>query len=198
MPIITKLQAGKRDPTRVNLFLDGKFAFSLSADEVISQALKKGQELSEKFLTSLSSLSQEEKLFQKILNFLSYRPRSRREVELRLAKYLLNHEHRQTLIDSTLERLEALGYLDDLAFANWFVDSRTDNRPRSLRHLRSELMSKGLSRQVIDQALANYDELTALKLLLTKKSTSSKDKLRIFLARRGFPFDLIKKVLDDF
>ena len=108
MPIITRLKAGQRDPTRVNLYLDDQFAFSLSAEVVISQSLKVGLNLTTLELTTLRSMGEEERLLAKILNFLSYRPRSRREVEDRLKKYLYKQDNQATTIASILERLEKL------------------------------------------------------------------------------------------
>lgn len=198
MPIITRLAAGKRDPTRVNVFLDHKFAFTLSADEVIKHQLHPHQNLEDKQVQELQELGTQEKLFGKILNFLSYRPRSRREVEDRLKQYLRDHAAPHSVIDSTLRRLTRLGYLDDLKFAAWFVESRRTSRPRSTRHLRSELMGKGIARDVIDQVLSEHaDEAIALRALITKHSHKPPDKLVAFLARRGFPYSLIKQTLSD-
>lgn len=198
MPVITRLSAGKRDPSRVNVFVDGKFAFSLSADEVIKQALSKGSELSEESLAGLSSLSSEEKLFAKILNYLSYRPRSHKEVELRLRQYLVDHDNPQSVIIATVSRLEKLGYLDDLAFAVWFVQSRMSNRPRSKRHLTSELMGKGVSHEIISQVLTDHaDDEGAIRALIAKKSSLPPDKLKSYLLRRGFSYDLIRSVLSE-
>jgi regulatory protein len=196
MPIITRLAAGKRDPSRVNVYIDGKFVFSLSADQVLRRSLHQDTELSDQEVQDLHSLSAEEKLFTKILNYLSYRPRSRREVKLRLTTYLKDHDNPQPVTDSMLARLDKLGYLDDLAFASWFVDSRASARPRSLRHLRSELFSKGLSREIIDKALSDYNEEIALQHLVAKKRGMDPTKLKSYLARLGFPYDLIRSTID--
>lgn len=195
MPTITRLAQGKRDPTRVNLFLDGKFAFSLSADEVIKRGLTKDSELQDQSLRELESLSNQEKLFSKVINFISYRPRSIKEVNDRLYKYLGKGE--EEVKSSMIDRLKELGYLDDEAFAKWFVESRSAHRPRSKRHLASELYSKGIDKVIIDNALASSgDEKEALKKLIAKKKNMEHDKLVAFLARRGFPWTLIKSELD--
>lgn len=196
MPTITRLKAGKRDPTRVNIFVDEKFAFSLSAEEVITRHLKVGQEIENTHLDNLRSTSQEEKLFAKIINFLSYRPRSVKEVKDRLAKYLIGNENKDSIVESMTQRLLKLGYLDDEKFAEWFVESRNNHRPRSRRELSNELYKKGIprdiSRSVINKMAKDED---AINELIDKKKNLDKDKLMSYLARRGFSYDLIKSAL---
>lgn len=85
MPIITKLKAQK-NKNRVNLFLDNKFAFGLSLNEVVKLGLAVGQELSQKEIEKIAFSSQLEKLYNKTLNLLSYRPRSEKEIRNYLRK----------------------------------------------------------------------------------------------------------------
>jgi len=196
MPTITRLVAGKRNPSRVNVYLDGSFSFTLSAEEVIKRTLKFGLELTDEKVEELQGLGSQEKLFGKIINFLSYRPRSRRELTDRLKKYLKDHPDSDPVIASILARLEKLGYLDDHKFAAWFVESRQTSRPRSTRHLRSELFKKGIDKDIIDQILVGQDnDEQAIQALIKKKSSLPREKLIAYLARRGFSYDLIKKSL---
>ena len=195
MAIVTRLVQGKKDPTRVNVFLDHKFALSLSAEEVIKQSLAIGKNLSDDIVVSLKKTSQEEKIFSKLINFLSYRPRSEKEVKDRLRKYLPDAPHDYIL--GMCDKLKSLGYLNDLEFARWFAHSRVKSRPRSTRHLAQELYQKGLSKEVIANVLSEFsDDRAALRALLTKKSTLPKDKLISYLARRGFSWELIKEEVD--
>lgn len=199
MPVITRLVAGKRDPSRVNLYLEGKFAFALSVDEVLGRSLKVGQELTEQLIQSLKNLSVEEKIYAKILNYLSYRPRSQSEVEQRLRRYLLGHDNQAAVIAQIIARLTKNGYLDDLAFATWFVESRNTNRPRSRVHLTAELMGKGVSRELIQQVLlAHTDDEEVIRQLIAKKRGMDEDKLKNYLLRRGFSYQLILRVLATF
>lgn len=194
MPKITKLAQGKRNPSRVNLYLDGKFAFSLDLETVIKRGLALGHDLPAHTIEELRGLSTHEKLFAKLISFISYRPRSQKEVLDRLKTYAPSLPMLDT--KSLLNRLTDLGYLSDLEFARWFVKSRLANRPRSSRHLRQELYQKGISREVINQTLAELsDDRAALKALILKKSALSKDKLIAFLSRRGFSWEMIREEL---
>lgn len=195
MPIITNLFFQKRDPSRVNIFIDGKFTFSLSAEQVITRRLKKTQELSPTELKNLVALCDEEKVFSRLYNYLSYRPRSTSEVRDRLNRYL--DKESLELKARLITRLTKLGYLDDLKFATWFVESRRTHRPRSRRQLASELFGKGVPRTIVKQVLDNFsDDRDALKRLISKKSFLDRPHLIVYLARKGFSYSLIKEELD--
>src|ERR1051325_7824175 len=88
------------------------------------------------------------------INFLSYRPRSEREVAMRLRK----KGHAPDLIATVLERLRKRGYVDDLEFARFWVGNRMAFSPRGPRLLRSELRQKGVSQEVVDEVLQEQAE----------------------------------------
>lgn len=197
MPIITRLVAGKKNPNRVNLYLDGSFACSLSIDEVAKHSLKKGLVLT---LEQLNSLRQTDDVlhdYAKILNFLSYRPRSESEVRTRLLQYHCND------IQAVVAKLKANKYLNDLAFAHWFVDSRTLHKTRSPRALRAELTRKGIERTIIDQVLIDLpDPRATIRRILVKKLTTPgplsplvRQKISGYLVRQGFAWNLVQEVV---
>jgi len=83
------------------------------------------------------------------LRFLEARARSIDEVRRRLR----TAGYRPELIDGAIERLKALGILDDASFAQAWVESRDRARPRGERALRRELQLKGIERTVLDEVL---------------------------------------------
>lgn len=200
MPTITRLVQGKKNPNRVNLYLDDVFTFALSIDEVARHNLKKGLELSDEQITRLKDTDRTEHLYAKLLNFLSYRPRTVKEVRDRLYKYEVKELDKQNIL---IDKLQSKGYLDDLAFARWFIASRNAHRPRSPRLLAQELKSKGLSEGIIESVIGEArDERDTITLLLTKKLGSprhldleTRQKIFGFLARQGFSWDKIKEVV---
>lgn len=194
MPQISRLVAGKKNPGRVNLYLDGVFAFALSLDEVVKNGLKKGEELTEEQIQALKKTDDLNWVYSKILNFLSYRPRTVFEVRSRLKKYNVTEVES---IDWIINKLTDQGYLSDLTFTKWFVESRIHNRPRSKRHLTSELRARGVDMSIINQVLKEIDETHSLEQLIAKKRTLSRDKLLQFLLRRGFKYDTVQAKLDE-
>ncbi|MEO8207465.1 MAG: regulatory protein RecX [Chloroflexota bacterium] len=84
------------------------------------------------------------------LRFLEARPRSIAEVQRRLA----SAGYREDLVAGAIERLVALGVLDDEAFATQWVESRDRARPRGERALQRELWLKGIGGATIDRVLS--------------------------------------------
>jgi regulatory protein len=102
-------------------------------------------------------------------------------------------------------RLKELGYVDDPKFASMWVESRSNSRGPGL--LRTELIKKGIKKDIIDSALSDYDKET--QILAAKRAILAKDKpdltpdvrfkkLGGLLARRGFSYDIIKKALEKY
>lgn len=60
-----------------------------------------------------------------------------------------------SLVEQAIARLVELGLLDDLAFAQAWVESRDRARPRGSHALRHELALKGIDRETIEGLLAD-------------------------------------------
>ncbi len=86
--------------------------------------------------------------------FIEVRPRSVEEVRRRLR----DAGYRPDLAEGAVERMIALGYLDDAAFARAWVESRDRARPRGARALRDELRRKGVAPEDVEAALAAREE----------------------------------------
>ncbi len=200
MPIITRLVQGKKNPNRVNLYLDNQFALALSIDKVGERDLKKGLELTEAQIDDLKDTDETDYIYAKLLNFLSYRPRTIKEVRDRLYKYDVRDATKQ---DVLVNKLKSQGYLDDSSFASWFIASRNTHRPRSTRLLKSELKSKGVSEEIIQAVLTQITpESETIHRLLTKKlglgrtlAQPERQKLLAYLSRQGFAWDKIAEVV---
>lgn len=195
--IITALKVQKRNPQRVNVYIDDEFAFGLS--RIVAAWLYVGQEVSEDKIAQLQTEDGNEVAYQKALDFLSYRARSQEEV----SKYLKDREFSSELIESTLVRLQNSGLLDDRRFAQEWVENRREYRPRSRRALVYELKQKGISDAVIHAAVDDLDEEEMAYRAAQKKADRLKSlewpefrqKLYAYLARRGFSYETSATVL---
>src|SRR5574338_979148 len=79
--------------------------------------------------------------------FLATRPRTRWELERRLRTAGAD----EIVIEGTLERLGALGYADDVAFARWWAEQRDRHAPRGRRMVEAALRQRGVPREVLEQ-----------------------------------------------
>ncbi len=199
MSTITALRETKRRG-RVNLFLDGRFAFSISADLVSSEGLKCDQVLTDDEIASLSSSDQYERCLDVALNFLSYRPRSVSELRIKLQKRGFAKETQSKVLES----LAAKGIVNDAEFARFWTDNRESFSPRSQLLTRMELQKKGVAKDAIDQAVAAIDEAdSAYRAALSRVRSmhwSDHDQFRRrlggYLQRRGFGYSVVGPTLE--
>jgi regulatory protein len=198
MSKITAIEPQQKNPQRVNVYLDGEFAFGLA--RITAGWLKVGQELSDEKISVLQADDANELTYQKALHFLSYRPRSSAEVRQNLEK-------RGTpiaLVDETLFRLERAGLVNDRDFAQVWVENRNTFQPRSKSALRFELRRKGLSDEVVQSVLDEKVDEEALAFEAARKYASRlagrdwldfRQKLSGFLTRRGFSYTTITPIV---
>jgi regulatory protein len=195
--IITALKFQKRNKERVNVYLDGEYAFGLDAVEAAH--LHKGQVLSDAEIAVLKTQDEHNRAFNQALRFLSYRPRSRLETE----RYLRDKSLPETVIDDVISRLERSQYLDDEAFARFWVENREQFRPRGERALRYELRQKGISDAIITDVLGNLDDEAAawhavegrLRRWAGLPAEEFRRKVAGYLSRRGFGYDTVSVIL---
>lgn len=194
---ITALEVQKRNKERVNVYLDGEYAFSLAMIE--AARLRKGQVLSQKEIETLQAADAVERATDIAVKFLSYRPRSTSEIQ--------NHLRKKDLppiaIESALDRLERLGYVDDLAFTRFWVGNRDEFNPKGPLALRQELRKKGVANALIEQVLDDVDFTDAAYRAALKRvkrwqalpRREFRQKMYAYLARRGFRGETVKDVL---
>jgi regulatory protein len=196
---ITKITAQAKTPGRYSVFVDEKYAFSLSDTALLESKLVPGQELTKEELDSWNQASQDDKVLGRALQYAMIRPRSRWEMR----QYLQRKKASPPLIESILNKLSNLHMLDDLEFARSWVANRRLLRPTSKRKLQQELRAKRVADDIIEQVLAqdSAEEGDVLKALVAKKRQQTKyknDNLKLmqYLARQGFNYGDIKSALD--
>lgn len=200
MSKITRLVAGKSREKRVNVHLDGKFAFSLLMEVALKEGLKVGQELSDDQIEALSGINRYQRCLNAAIRYLGYRPRSETEIRQRLQK----HGFDSASTDKALARLKEQGLVDDTAFAQFWKDNRESFSPRSRRLTKLELQRKGLANDIIEQVINDVDDSdSAYRAALNKARRLSLSDYQVFrrrlgehLGRRGFGYDVIKNTVE--
>lgn len=135
------------------------------------------------------------------IRYVSFRPRSEKEIREHLVKKLQKHQiSDSTLLDRVITRLRELDYVNDEKFAAWWVDQRQSHKPKGTRLLTRELNAKGVSVEI-----KQSDEVGLAGTALSKKlalwgklpKLEQKKKIYGFLGRRGFTSDTIHRVIDE-
>ena len=198
---ITSLKPQRHDPERINLFLDGTFAFGLHQDLVLEAGLSPGMDLDEAMSASLLARDQVRQAIAAALNLLAYRPRAEGEIRTRLRQ----RGFPDGAIDETIDRLREWRYVDDQDFAERWIENRRERRPRSARMIAMELRGKGVDPGTVSEAVdgAAIDERADALRLATERWARLGDldeavrvrRLTGFLSRRGYGFDVIRDVL---
>jgi regulatory protein len=196
---ITALTYQKRNKDRVNVYIDGRFAFGLAAIEAAH--LHVGQTLTDDEIIRVRMRDDIERAYGRALDYLAYRPRSESEVRRNLG----SKDVEDGVVDVVIGRLKRAGLVDDREFARYWVNNRARFNPRGLRGLRHEMRQKGVSRAIIDDVLATFDvEAAARKTaeagarrLLHEDLSAFRRKLQAYMARRGFSYAVIKPLVEE-
>lgn len=199
MKQVTALRSGKGRRKRVNVYLDSKFAFSLEAEVVLTERLKVGEELSDEQISALAKADNFQRCLNAALHYLSYRPRS--ESELRERLYRRNFDEES--IGRVVARLEELGLVDDMEFAQFWQDNRQAFSPRSSSLTRLELRRKGVAEEVISQVVTPASDgegayraaLGKARRLPVSDYQSFRRRLGEYLRRRGFSYGVINNTV---
>ena len=207
---ITALKAQLRDKDRINVFVDGKYRFSLDISQVADLGVRNGAEYTEAELVELENESKFGKVYVRTLEYVLVRPRSEREVldylyrktrDTRTKEGAIKKGVSKEVTERVFNRLMEKGHLDDLRFAHFWLENRNVRKGSSLRKMQAELQAKGVDKALIDEALKGTDriDIEELRKVVAKKAYrySDSQKLIAYLMRQGFRYDDITSVLSN-
>jgi len=132
------------------------------------------------------------------LRLLNYRPRSEGELRVKLGQ-----RFDRDIIERVMSDLRSKSLIDDVAFAAFWRDNRTNFNPRSKRVLAMELKRKGITGGTIDNMLAEVDDEDSAYRLALKKSKSLalcdydgfRRRMGAMLSRRGYSYNVIDRTV---
>ena len=212
--IVSKLEYQKRDPNRVNLFIEGKFFCGISLDTLAKEALYEGLNIEEETLDRIIKEELRTRFLSRVLEYISKSPKTEFQIKRYLNELKFKKKDswykRDIVIDwegmfnDILGKLKGLKYIDDENYARMFVQSRMRVKPRGKSVLISELISKGVSKDiaqmVCDEEIEDEYELlrkTFRKKYKERKLDKNDNKMISYLYRKGFSWDLIERLSND-
>jgi len=196
---ITSLEQQKRNQNRVNVYLDGNFAFGIS--RIVAPWLKEGDRLNVQKIEELLSKDSLEIAYQRALRYIQYKPRTHYEVRKKLLELGFSAE----IIEDISAKLKSNHLVDDEAYVESWIHKRTTLKPRSQKMIRYELKRKGVDESVIFGGLeqAPSDHLLAMQLgeKYLKRYTKLDDaefKKKMFgvFQRKAFSYEVSKDVIE--
>ena len=208
--VITKIEYQKKDPERVNIYVDGEFFCGISINVLAKENLYEGLTVDEQTLDRILKKDLESRFMNRAVEYLSHTIKT----EFQVRQYLKNLKFKKKgvwfnediqldwdlLFEQIIDSLKKYKYIDDEEFAHAFVQSRLNVKPRGKSVLISELLSKGVNKEiaqrVCDQEIT--DELEVLRNAFRKRFKDEKfniqnQKMVGYLLRKGFSWDLIEQ-----
>lgn len=207
---ITKLEQQKKNVSRLNLYIDDQFVAGISSNTLAKFNLYKGKELEEAVLDDILYQELKQRFLERAVGYLTRAPKT----TFQIRRYLGDLQYKkkgkwfdedaninfEKIFNEIVEYLEEIDLLDDRNYATLFVESRIKNKPRGKFVLVSELMGKGVDKEIAIQVCDELieDEYDILKKTFYKHYKSENldlsDRKKIaYLQRKGFSYDLIKK-----
>ena len=192
--IITKIERQKKKD-RFNVHLDGEYAFAVDADTLLNfRGLRVGNPLSDEEASAIKSESEKRAAYARGFAYLSRGMHTLKETRDKLKKL----SYTECAITYALDRLNALGLVDDEAYARAYAETH-DGRGRI--RLKHELSAKGVAKEVIDavldESLTEDEEITIATELARKFFASSGDRTKVMrrLLNRGYSYSVIESAL---
>lgn len=183
---------------RVRVYLDGQVGLELAKG--LAAALSVGQQLGSDQVSELQARDRQESAYRQALRLLARRPRSERELQIRLDRMGLAEADQ----NEVMGRLREAKLVDDTEFAAAWLENRMAFRPRGAWALRVELRRKGVPEEIIKSALEGFDEedaaLRAARQGARKFEHLSpetfRQRLSAYLVRRGFQHPTISPLVE--
>jgi len=187
----------------VRVVIGGRIALIVPADAARAAGIEIGSVLRAEVVHRLELAADEDAAYRTATRLLEGRPFARKDLARRLAL----KGHPLEVIEAALDRAQHFGYLDDVRFATYYVESRSA-RGRGPTRLRRELARLGVARDLIDAALASAAEEPAaaqarIRKLLARRMPqlaglsrpSARRRLLAYLARRGYTGETARRVV---
>lgn len=181
----------KRNHQRVNVYLDGEFAFGLS--RIVAAWLQVGMELSDQKITELKAADELEENYQLALKYAAYRPRTFSEMN----RYLVHRRVSKEVASNIVARLQENGLLNDRDFAEKWIENRSAFRPRSKRALEYELKRRGVEPEIIHSSIDSVEDSELAYLAAQRQARKIeisdwrefRQKMLRYLGQRGFDYE---------
>ncbi len=148
---ITAITPQKKDKTRCNIEVDGRFYCGMKLETVMQNRLKAGVSVSEEELSRMQLESEKQTALDKALTHISASMKTEREVR----DYLRRKGYLQDVCDYVVEKMKGYGFLDDAAYAQAYAESA--GKKKGKRLIAAELARKGVSDEVVEAALSSLE-----------------------------------------
>lgn len=193
-----KLNFKEGKANKIHIFVDGEYKMTADRDYVFSLPYRENCEIDDRELSELERLVSKRRAFNKAVDLLSRRDHSSGELVVKLCQKGFCKDDAK----AAAQRLEELGYVDDLRFAKTYAAELVRLKGFGKRRVVTELMKKGVASDTIDEALCDVEfESERLEEVIRKKYLRNLDDKKGLnraingLLRMGYGYGEIKDAL---
>lgn len=203
--IITKIEQQLKNAQRYNVYIDGEFVLGVYDDTLLKYQLRKGDEISAEKLSEIREYDEYNYGKSIAYKFLSYKPRSIKEVKNKLTYKKISKES----VEKIIEHLKKYQFLNDESYAKMYLEQRINNKSMGKSMVQFKMIDKGIDKEMISKVIEeNYPEdkqIESGKKLLEKylkKKQKIEDKQELkkkcyqYLFSRGFSYGIIAQILN--
>lgn len=204
MSKITKIEIQKRNKERVNLFLDGEYAFSISAELVYKEGLKVNSEINEEKIKSIAESENYIKCKESALRMIERNFKTEKEVKDKLKLKGYDDDS----IENSVRFLKEYNFVNDRAYTKAFINDKL--KTMGSQKIKYSLIQKGIAKEVIEEELSdlNKENEKSVALNIAKKKLSAiknkeNDKYKIsgklyrFLISKGYESNIINDIVKE-
>ena len=201
--IVTDIQTQSKNPGRVSIFIDGKFAFGMDKSDCSFIGLKIGTELTQERYNYIVDNTVYAKAYQKADRFIGFKMRTEKEVRDKLKE----ENYSDDIVERVISSMLKYNYIDDTSYARMYAKDCKNIKKWGPQRIRVELYKKGIASHIVDNALSELDiedtdeiieELLEKRIKDTPISLKEKQRYFNFLLRRGFNSEDIKRVIEKY
>lgn len=197
--IVTNILELSKEKSKVEI--DHEFAFVLYKGELRTYHIKVDEEITEDIYHEIMDVVLSKRAKLRCMNLLKSRDYTRYQLASKLRQSL----YPEQIIEDAIDYVESYHYIDDRRYAQNYLYYACQMKSR--RQIEQDLIRKGVSREIIDDAFENQtDELDTeyelIQHLIDKKHYDSQkatyeetQKIIAFLFRKGFPIEKIYRVI---
>ena len=198
MSEITAITPQKKDKTRCNIEIDGRFYCGMKLVTVMQNRLKVGSEVTAERLSEIQLESEKETALDKALSHITATMKTEREIR----DFLKKKGYLEDVQEYVVEKMREYHFLDDAAYARAYAESAV--KKKGARWIAAELKKKGVADDMIETALSGLEgeddaAKNALKRYLRGKDVTDKKVLQKAYANllsKGFDYETARRALE--
>lgn len=202
MALVTAIEDQKRNRTRVNIYLDGEYAFSLEKETCAKLHIALGMTIEPEQVAQAAAQDERRVAFDRALSYLERRARTEKQVR----DYLSQREFPPEVVDETIEKLKGYRFVDDASYAKNFAQGKMNAAGQGPHRIRRALKMQGVPDEVAERAVSELDGARQAQLLAAQAEKvlrryaalprrEAMGKAGQALYRKGFGWDEIASAL---